>query len=62
MSNHELHIAISFAQLELIELRAGKRKLTECPAIKDVAEFIRMAEGKLNAAADDARWHTWSGM
>jgi hypothetical protein len=40
-----LKTAIAFAQLELIELEAGKRELTQCPGIKNVALAIARAEG-----------------
>lgn len=40
----EYRIALSFARLELIELEAGKRSLTECPGLENVAKYIAAAK------------------
>jgi hypothetical protein len=40
----ELKAAIAFAKLELLEIEAGKRELTRCPGVKNVADAIRKAE------------------
>lgn len=43
----ELKIAIAFAQLELLELEHGRRSLTQCPGIEEVAKAIAEAKEKL---------------
>lgn len=40
----ELKIAIGFARLELLEIEAGKRELTQCPGLKRVAAEIMEME------------------
>jgi len=44
MNDTELAIALSFAKLEIIELQAGTRSLTQCPGLKSLAEAIAKAE------------------
>lgn len=40
----QLDIAISFARLELLELDNGRRELTQCPGIEQVAAYIADAK------------------
>jgi hypothetical protein len=40
----ELDMAIAFARLELLELDAGKRTLTQCPGVENVAKAIAEAK------------------
>jgi hypothetical protein len=41
-----LRLAIAFARLELLELESGKRPLTACPGVENVALAIAAAKAK----------------
>jgi hypothetical protein len=43
MTKGELEVAVAFARLELLELDHGRRALTACPGILNVAAAIRQA-------------------
>jgi hypothetical protein len=66
LTSKELGIAIAFARLELLELENGRRGLTQCPGIENVAKAIAKARGAVppNACpptheAADAFWKYW---
>lgn len=40
----ETLLAIAFARLELLELEAGRRTLTQCPGVENVAKAIAEAK------------------
>lgn len=46
--SEELKTAIVFAKLELAELQAGIRGLTQCPGIDQLAEMIKAEKAKFN--------------
>lgn len=41
----ELQLALAFARLELLELETGRRTLTQCPGLEQVAQAIAEAKG-----------------
>ena len=44
MDSELLPIALAFAKLEIVELQAGKRTLTECPGLENIAKYIEEAK------------------
>lgn len=40
----ELDLALAFANVEVLELQAGRRALTGCPGLKVLCKFIAEAE------------------
>lgn len=46
--DRELKVAIAFAQLELLELEHGRRPLTACPGVEQVAKAIAEAKEKFS--------------
>lgn len=51
MSDAELRLALAFAKLEIIEVQAGKRTLTQCPGVESVAKAIAEAKAELERGA-----------
>lgn len=45
-------IDIAFAKLELLELRCGRRTLTQCPGLKAIGRRIREAETDAATTSD----------
>ncbi len=43
---YPVEVDYAFAKLELLELQAGKRSLTDCPGLEIVGNLIREAKGK----------------
>jgi hypothetical protein len=38
MTREELEVAIAFARLELLELEHGRRAITDCPGVENIAK------------------------
>lgn len=45
----ELEIAITFAKLELAEVKAGIRSLCHCPGLDKIAKYIKKAKAAARA-------------